>query len=411
MAGCPAFDPLAPYVGQVVGFVDCHGLALGEDGWRALASASGFGTALTGLLVISVALLGYRTLLGRTPTLRDGVATAVRIGIVLALATQWSAYRPLIYDLATRGPDELASGILAPAGLGAEDRDRLNDRVQGVSVTLASLLHGTTGDESHTSALRTDPATNTQVVGPRAAAPDVPTDVLKSADTSNTLLLVSTLTGEISVRVVIGLLLALGPLFVAGLLFEATQGLFVGWLRILAGSALGAVAVPAAIALELAILEPQVTTLRALLEAQTPYGALPEQILATTAVFALVMLALLVSVILAAAGLRAPRIMLQEAQERWSTARSSTALASATMTYPAADRGAERSRARVIADAARAAQRRDAQLERSGRRLVGMGGSDPDAAETWAFDARTQPSGRRRLARTSPGANSRDSRT
>ena len=72
---------------------------------------------LTGLLTLFVALLGYRMLFGQTPAVRDGVLALVKIGIVLALATSWTAYRTLIYDVALRGPAELAADIGRPAAL------------------------------------------------------------------------------------------------------------------------------------------------------------------------------------------------------------------------------------------------------------------------------------------------------
>ena len=71
---------------------------------------------LTGLLTLFVALFGYRLLFGHTPGVRDGVLALVKIGIVLALATSWPAYRTLVYDVALRGPAELAGDIGAPRG-------------------------------------------------------------------------------------------------------------------------------------------------------------------------------------------------------------------------------------------------------------------------------------------------------
>ena len=57
-------------------------------------------------------------------------------------------------------------------------------------------------------------------------------------------------------RLIAGLLLALGPFFFAFLLFDGTRGLFEGWLRVLAGAALGALGIAVALGVELALLEP-----------------------------------------------------------------------------------------------------------------------------------------------------------
>src|SRR5439155_567824 len=57
---------------------------------------------------------------------------------------------------------------------------------------------------------------------------------------SRMLFLVGAIGGLAAVRMIAGLLLAVGPLFVAFLLFENTRSLFEGWIRVLAGAALAA---------------------------------------------------------------------------------------------------------------------------------------------------------------------------
>ncbi|MGC4441997.1 type IV secretion system protein, partial [Streptococcus suis] len=63
------------------------------------------------------AFYGYRLLFGDTPNVREGVLALVKIGIVLALATSWGAYRTLAYDVTMHGPAELAASAGAPAGI------------------------------------------------------------------------------------------------------------------------------------------------------------------------------------------------------------------------------------------------------------------------------------------------------
>ena len=76
----PAVPGLAA---QLLADIDCQAFGLVERGYAALAAPSGpASVALTGLLVIAVALLGYRLLLGRG-ILSDSVGLVVRIGIVL----------------------------------------------------------------------------------------------------------------------------------------------------------------------------------------------------------------------------------------------------------------------------------------------------------------------------------------
>ncbi|WP_204350118.1 type IV secretion system protein, partial [Serratia marcescens] len=61
--------------------------------------------------------------------------------------------------------------------------------------------------------------------------------------TARVTFLTATIAAYASVRLVAGLLLALGPLFIALLLFEGTRSLFEGWVRGLVAAILGAVAV------------------------------------------------------------------------------------------------------------------------------------------------------------------------
>lgn len=118
MPACPAFDPLGPYVTGLVQFVDCHALALDEDGFRALGPGSPVALAISGLLVLVVAFAGYRMLMGDLLSLREALTKTVLIGFVLALSGQWLAYRTLVYSVVVDSPSELAERILAPRGLG-----------------------------------------------------------------------------------------------------------------------------------------------------------------------------------------------------------------------------------------------------------------------------------------------------
>ena len=71
-----------------------------------------------------------------------------------------------------------------------------------------------------------------------------------SANAAMGALVVSALAGLVGVRIVIGFLLAIGPLLIACLLFEGSRGLFMGWLRALVGTLIAAIAVPAVLALQ-----------------------------------------------------------------------------------------------------------------------------------------------------------------
>src|SRR3546814_11822995 len=98
-------------------FLDCQAQLIGAEGYRALAApGSTASILLTGLITLLIAFIGYRMLLGQTPTIREGVLTFVKLGLVLTLATSWPAYQALVYALILRAPAELAPPIGGPAG-------------------------------------------------------------------------------------------------------------------------------------------------------------------------------------------------------------------------------------------------------------------------------------------------------
>lgn len=290
MPACPAFDPLGPYVSSVVSYVECQGLTIGEAGYRALGPGSAFGMALTGLLTIYVALIGYRLLLGSEVTVRDSVLTAVKLGLVLALATQWSAYRVLVFDVMTQVPEAAASGLTGPAGIDGSGRTGIAARVDMANAAVADAVAAKTMGLATTA-----PAPGT----PNASISTNPSSAqgLESLQWSTGVLSVTALAGLLSVRIIMALLLALGPGFIAAALFDATRGLFVGWLRVLAGTFLSALAVPVVLDLELAVFEPQVLAIRDLQAGTQGFGALPGQLFGTAAFFALVLVAVLAAMV------------------------------------------------------------------------------------------------------------------
>ena len=77
-AACPSLYPDSAFVSGVLGYVDCQAQALGLGGWQGMTGAgSANALILTGMLTIFIALIGYRMLLGETPTLREGVVAVV----------------------------------------------------------------------------------------------------------------------------------------------------------------------------------------------------------------------------------------------------------------------------------------------------------------------------------------------
>jgi type IV secretion system protein VirB6 len=111
---CPSIGPDTPLVRGLLGSVDCNVQGLVQAGYAALLQGpTGFAEILTALMTIYVAVIGYRLMLGRAGLSPSQFAlTAVKLGVVLTLATQWSAYQTLVYRFLFDGPQQLADGIL-----------------------------------------------------------------------------------------------------------------------------------------------------------------------------------------------------------------------------------------------------------------------------------------------------------
>ncbi len=415
MAQCSAFDPNGPYVSGVVGFVDCHMVALGEEGYRALGPTTAFGFVLTGLLTIYVALIGYRMILGYGFAMRDGVTIALRVGIVVALATQWSAYRPLLFDLAVKGPEDIMMRILPSGGLGGDDMVGLTMRVQRVNDVLdviAQMPIAIAGELAPQGEGSPD-AQNRATATPSSRPVILTVRQQATIGLGNMLLLLSTLAGIVVVHVVVGLLLALGPLFLAFLLFDATQGFLAGWVRVLAGAVMGGIAVPLVVSLFLAVLEPQVIALVGRIDGGVPVGALSTQIFATVGLFVLVMIFALVSAIRTAAAFRLPYVMRFSSSEASGQRGASTQL---PVPYRGetlnADVGNDLSRAQGVADAVTTLERREKRMhgenaDTSRRAQIRPGGT----RDFVMVDPPLGQAGRRAAPRRSVGGKRRDRTT
>jgi type IV secretion system protein VirB6 len=363
---CTAFSPDAGFVGGVLNYVDCQAQAIGGGGYQALATpGSTLSLVLTGLLTLFVALFGYRLLFGHTPAVRDGVMALVKIGVVLALATSWTAYRTLVYDVALKGPAELAGDIGRPAGLpgaGGGLAWRL-DNADRLLLALTALGEGealpTAARPAPPPYLTPGPATG--VTPPTAQAGEEPRTpgFAGTAFASARILFLAGAAGALAaLRLIAGVLLALGPFFFAFLLFDGTRGLFEGWLRVLAGTALGALGTSVALGVELAFLEPRLAYLISLRTAGYAIPGAAVELMVVALIFALALVAMLVASARVAYGFRFPSSWrLAPAQSVAGPRTEETRFAFSRELSPA---GADRSRATMVADAVAASQRREA---------------------------------------------------
>jgi type IV secretion system protein VirB6 len=194
-----------------------------------------------------------------------------------------------------------------------------------------------------------------------------PTEEAKRVGQARTLFLTGAIAAYGSVRLIAGLLLALGPLFALFLLFDATRGLFEGWVRGLAGSAFGAVATSIVLGVQLSLLEPWMVTVIATRRTAVSTPTVPVELLVMNLVFALVLLAVLIAAVRLAYSFRMPqavRVVSNQLVEAIRAPAFQPAFASGRAGTAASDEpaapAAERSRAVAIAEAVAAAQRREA---------------------------------------------------
>jgi type IV secretion system protein VirB6 len=281
---CPEIITGDHFLTRVLGNVDCQAQVLGSYGYQALAQPGSLAaTFVAGLLTLFVALIGVRLLFGPPPGVRDFTFDALKVGVVLALAFSWPAFRTVVYDVAVGGPAEIVARITAPTGLD-EGTGGLVARAQAADDAMLVLTQLGTG------------RTTNAVVDPRAPGATFASTALsdESGFAWSRLFWLAGILGVYGLlRLLAGLLLALAPLAAGLLLFEQTRGLFSGWLRGLVLTLLGTVGATVVLAVELAAIGPWLAD--ALHVRQLGYAtpAAPTELLAMTLGFAVIQVGML----------------------------------------------------------------------------------------------------------------------
>ncbi|HEY3948389.1 type IV secretion system protein [Phenylobacterium sp.] len=265
----------------VLGAVDCQTRAFAETGYSSLTSASsGFQVALTALLTIYVALVGWRMLFASNGArLSDAPGIALKIGAILALVTSWANFQTLVFDLAARAPGEISAAIAAP--------------LQSNSALAADPVGGLQAAY--------DQLTRSAVAFGGAAGPNAKPYASPAASAADALSAASgamfmTTAGVIAAATLaIGVLTAVGPVFIALFLIPATRGFFVGWVRALGAAALTLMLGWLGVVLLLSVLQPWLVALAEEQRAGVLHTQTATSAAALVAVFAAGQVALLIA--------------------------------------------------------------------------------------------------------------------
>lgn len=262
MPACAPINPAAGSAETMVATVDCYVQSNVQAGYASLLGpGSLFGTALTIALTLYVAFVGYRLIFGRSSlSMGDMAPRMLLIGAVLALSSNWATYQILVYDVLTDGPAEIA-GSISP-GI---DKAGLNERVDMLSGRMVDLADAWTEFDARpeqavagmpTTMPETLPATATTITAFVAPKDSLgPNMLLVSA-----LLLVLASAGVLVIaKIILGLLLLLGPIFAILALFAGTRGLTLGWARAAVMMALVPLMATLTTAGTVALLEPILT--------------------------------------------------------------------------------------------------------------------------------------------------------
>ncbi|RPF71050.1 type IV secretion system protein [Aurantiacibacter spongiae] len=202
-----AMEGVGSGIGSSLRGVDCAASEMAQAAFNRLFSADGtFGPALTILLTLWIAFLGFGLITGRT---RLGLSTLtprmVTLVLVLTFATSWVAFQSVFWNLAVGAPDEIATVLMGTDGSATTIfADKLD-------VVMLSLMQAS-GDGAMDA--------NTSFFSPPG--------LLWSG---GTMLLLGTVGVLATCKIALAILMGLGPIFIVLALFTATRGLFTGWLK------------------------------------------------------------------------------------------------------------------------------------------------------------------------------------
>lgn len=190
--------------------IDCLSGSMTQQAFGRLFGSEGqLVPALTILLTIFIALFGFALLTGRTSLgIRSLVPRMMTLGLVLTFATSFAAFQIVFPNLFIGAPDQVASILTGTSGSATTV---FADKIDIVFTAISEIAKSQQGGGEGGSASLFSPL-NLMWAGAM-------------------LFLIGTVGILVTTRIALGVLLALGPVFIVMALFQGTRGMFVGWLK------------------------------------------------------------------------------------------------------------------------------------------------------------------------------------
>lgn len=245
LSSCAPISSGSGFLESSLGYFDCAGQAIGSAGYTALVQP---GSVISQLILAAITLFiawhGVRMMFGRMPDMGEAVIAVAKIGLVLMLVTSWPAVRTLFAGPSFAGPTELV------AQTGIERSLALENRLQNADDGIVALTKWGTG--------KLDIRAGRTADG-RPAATEFSgiamTDSL-ALGLGRLAFLIGALTSLGLLKLLAGVMISALPIFAGLLLFDATRGIFLGWLRLIFALFVASFAVPLILVIELSLLEP-----------------------------------------------------------------------------------------------------------------------------------------------------------
>lgn len=232
MSTCdPLVQSASDGVAAALSAVDCMaGEATASAFARLFGPQGALLPALTLLLTLYIAIFALALLTGRT---RLSVAALtprmMLLGVVLTFATSWIAYQGVFWNLVVGAPDQVASLLVGSKGQATQ---LFAGRIDLLFQAIADAAQVADQQQAAAAAAATAavPGTAAVAAAPAASAAFAPSGLVWLAAV---LLLLGTVGLLVTARIVLAVLLALGPVFIVLALFRGARGLCAGWLRAL----------------------------------------------------------------------------------------------------------------------------------------------------------------------------------